>query len=84
MDILYAMQDARFVEINGRIFVTGYHCLPDEGRLVADDIVLEASAEGCEIELTLAEVRDADEIGEGAYRLRSGAVVCFFPRATLH
>ena len=84
MNILYAMQDAGFVEINGRTFVAGYHCLPDDAGLVADDIVLEASSEGYEIELTLAEVRDADNIGPGAYLLRSGAVVCFFPRSTLH
>ena len=83
MDILQAMQDAKFVQVNGRMFVTGYLCLPDES-LVGDDIVLEATSDDSEFELTLNEVRDADQIGPGVYRLKSGAVVCFLNSATVH
>ena len=84
MNILQAMQDAKFVQVDGRMFVTGYLCLPDDDLLVADDIVLEASSDDTEYELTLAEVRDADHIGPGAYRLRSGSVLCFLASATIH
>ena len=83
MDILQAMQDAKFVQFNGHMFVTGYACLPDDS-LVADDIVLEASSADSEFELTLDDVREADQIGPGVYRLRSGAVICFLNSATVH
>lgn len=83
MDILQAMQDAKFVQVNGRMFVTGYLCLPDD-TLVGDDIVLEATSDDSDFELTLNEVRDADQIGPGVYRLKSGAVVCFLISATIH
>jgi len=43
VNILLAMQDAKFVQIDGQMFVAGYSCDPDD-TLVADDIVLEASA----------------------------------------
>ena len=83
MDILQAMQDAKFVQVNGRMFVTGYLCLPDD-TLVGDDIVLEATSDDSDFELTLNEVRDADQIGPGVYRLKSGSVVCFLISATIH
>lgn len=77
------MQEAKFVQVNGQMFVTGYLCLPDE-VLVGDDIVLEATSEDTEYELTFDEVRDADQIGPGVYRLKSGAVLCFLGSATVH
>ena len=83
MDILQAMQDSKFVQVNGQMFVTGYLCLPDD-TLVGDDIVLEATSNDSDFELTLNEVRDADQIGPGVYRLKSGAVVCFLNSATIH
>ena len=83
MDILQAMQDAKFVQVNGRMFITAYTSLADD-TLVPDDIVLEASSADSEFELTFDEVRDADQIGPGVYRLRSGAVICFLNSATVH
>ncbi|MEP7083127.1 MAG: hypothetical protein ABI854_00210 [Betaproteobacteria bacterium] len=83
MDILQAMQDAKFIQVNGQMFVTGYLCLPDD-TLVGDDIVLEATSDESDFELTLNEVRDADRIGPGVYRLTSGAIVCFLNSATIH
>ena len=83
MDILQAMQDSKFVQVNGRMFITGYTSLPDDS-LVADDIVLEATSVDSEFELTFDEVREADQIGPGVYRLRSGAVICFLNSATVH
>ena len=83
VDILQAMQDAKFVQFNGDMFVTGYACLPEDA-VDADDIVLEASSADSEFELTLDDVREADQIGPGVYRLRSGAVICFLNSATVH
>ena len=83
MDILQAMQDAKFVQVDGRVFVTGYACLPDD-TLVGDDIVLEATSDDSEFELTFDDVREADQIGPGVYRLRSGAIICFLNSATVH
>ena len=77
------MQDAKFVQVNGHMFVTGYLCLPDDS-LVDDDIVLEATADDSEYELTFNEVRDADQIGPAVFRLKSGAFLCFLSSATVH
>ena len=35
MDILQAMQDAKFVQVNGHMFVTGYLCMPDDELVAA-------------------------------------------------
>ena len=83
MDILFAMQDAKFVQINGRLFLSQYTCDPDH-MLRDDDIVLEVAAEDGEMELTLDDMRDAQQIGSGAYQLRSGTVVCFLNQPTVH
>ena len=83
MNILFAMQDAKFVQINGQMFIAGYSCDPD-GALVGDDIVLEASAAEGDLELTLDDVRDAIEMEPGSYLLRSGIVLCFLRPPTIH
>jgi hypothetical protein len=83
MDILFAMQDAQFVQINGRLFLSQYTCDPDH-MLRDDDIVLEVAAEDAEMELTLNDMRDAQQIGNGAYQLRSGTVMCFLSQPTVH
>jgi len=83
VDILLAMQDAKFIQLDGQMFVTGYACLPDD-TLHGDDIVLEASSAEEELELTFDEVKQADQIGPGVYRLRSGSVICFLDSATVH
>ena len=83
MDILQAMQDAKYVQIDGEIFATGYLCLPDDA-LKADDIVLEASAGDSEFELTMDDVRDANQLEPGVFRLRSGSVVSFLTPPTIH
>jgi hypothetical protein len=83
VNILLAMQDAKFVQINGRMFVAGYSCDPD-GALVADDIVLEASAADGELELTSTRYADAVELEPDAYRLRSGLVLHFLRPPTIH
>ena len=83
MNILIAMHDAKYVRFNGHTLVNRYSCDPD-GPLVADDIVLEASADEGSLELTFDDVRDALEIAPGAYRLRSGEVLCFLNPPTSH
>lgn len=83
MNILDAMHDAKFVHFEGHILVNRYTCDPED-VLVADDIVLEASADEGSIELTLDDVRDAEQIGPGAYRLRSGVVLSFLNPPTIH
>ena len=83
MNILLAMHDAKFVHFNGHMLVNRYTCDPDD-VLVADDIVLEASADEGSLELTFDEVRDAIELAPGAYQLRSGEVLCFLSPPTYH
>ena len=83
MDILHAMQDAKYVQIDGQIFATGYLCLPDDA-LKSDDIVLEATSGESEFELTFAEVRGANQLEPGVFRLASGSVVAFLTPPTVH
>ena len=83
MDIIEAMQDSKYVQFDGHVFLTNYACLPDD-VLVGDDIVLEGTSADSEFELTLDDVREAAQIGPGEYRLRSGSVICFLESATVH
>ena len=78
-----AMADADFVLINGVVFATGYLRIPDEGT-VGDDVVLEASRGDTEVAFTRDEIEDAEHVGEGVYRLKSGALLRFFSSATVH
>ena len=83
MDILQAMQDAKYVQLDGQLFATGYLCLPDD-VLRSDDIVLEATSGDSDLEWTFDEVRDANQLEPGVYRLRSGSVVAFLTPPTIH
>ena len=47
-------------------------------------IVLEAKRGNTEIELTRAEIDDAEYVGEGVYRLKSGSHLRFLASATVH
>lgn len=78
-----AMCDADFVLINGVVFRTDYLRVPDEDT-VADDVVLEATHGDNEIALTRDEIDDAEFLGDGVYRLKSGALLRFLSTATVH
>jgi hypothetical protein len=78
-----AMDNARFVLIDGVVFEAEYVRVPDE-QTVADDIVLEAKSGDTEIMLTQQEVDGAEDLGEGIYRLRSGSQLRFLSGATIH
>ena len=77
------MDNADFVLIDGVVFETEYLRVPDEDT-VADDVVLEAKRGDAEIEPTRAELDDAEHVGEGVFRLKSGAHLRFLSGATLH
>lgn len=77
------MDNADYVLIDGVVFETEYLRVPDEDT-VADDVVLEAKRGDTEIELTRAELDDAEHVGEGVFRLKSGAHLRFLSGATLH
>jgi hypothetical protein len=83
MKLTDTMQGADFVVIDGVLFETGYLRVPDE-YTAADDVVLEARRGDAEIDLTRAEVDDAEMLGEGVFRLRKGMLVRFLSGATIH
>lgn len=78
-----AMHDADFVLIDGVMFETEYLRVPDQDT-VADDIVLEVRNGDTELAFTCDDLKDAVELGDGAYRLRSGAKLRFLSSATVH
>lgn len=78
-----AMADADFVLIDDEVFEAEYLRAPDE-YTVADDVVIEAKRGDTEIELTCAELDGVQHIGEGVFRLRSGAELRFLSTATIH
>jgi hypothetical protein len=81
--LMSAMDDADFVLINGVVFQTEYLRVPDK-HTVADDIVLEAKNGDTEITFTRGEIDGAEHVGEGVYRLKSGALLRFLSGATIH
>ena len=82
-DLASAMDHADFVVINGVVFETEYLRIPDE-HTVADDVVLEVKHGETEIAFTRDEIDDAEHVGEGVYRLKSGALLRFLSSATVH
>jgi len=83
MDLVRAMGDADYVLIDGIIFESAYLGAPDS-TAVADDIVLEARHGDTELAFTRAEMDGAEQLGDGAYRLKSGAMLRFLSSATVH
>ena len=78
-----AMDNADFVLIDGVVFTADYLRVPDE-RTMADDVVLEAKHGDTEVTFTCGEMDGAEHLGEGVYRLRSGAQLRFLSTATIH
>jgi hypothetical protein len=78
-----AMHDADFVLINGVVFVTEYLRIPDEDT-VPEDVIFEAKRGEDEIALTLEDMDTAESLGDGVYRLKSGAMLRFLTSATIH
>ena len=83
LSLASAMDDADFVLIDGEVFATEYMRVPDEAT-VADDVVLEAKHGDREITLTRREIDGALHLGDGVYRLQSGAELRFLSTATIH
>ena len=78
-----SMNDADFVVIDGVVFETDYLRIPDEFT-AADDVVLEARRGNAEIDLTRAEIDDAEPVGEGVFRLKNGTHLRFLTSAVIH
>ena len=78
-----AMQDADFVQLNGIVFETGYLRAPDEST-VAEDVVMELKHGDTELAFTREDLDDAQYVGEGLYRLKSGVLLRFLTTATIH
>jgi hypothetical protein len=78
-----AMQDADFVQLNGIVFETGYLRAPDDST-VAEDVVMELKHGDTELAFTRADLDDAQYVGEGLYRLKSGVLLRFLTTATVH
>jgi hypothetical protein len=78
-----AMRDADFVQINGIVFQTEYMRVPDD-ETIAEDVVLELKLGDTEVAFTRDELDDAEYVGDGNFRLKSGATLRFLSQATLH
>jgi len=78
-----AMRDADFVQINGIVFETEYMRVPDDDT-VADDVVMELKLGDTEVAFTRDELDGAEYVGDGHFRLKSGAMLRFLSHATVH
>lgn len=78
-----AMDNSDFVLIDGVVFETEYMRVPDD-EMVDDDVVLEAKHGDTEVIFTRQEMDNAQHLGEGVYRLTSGAEIRFLSSATIH
>ena len=83
MSLVQAMDGADFVQLNGIIFATEYVRVPDEST-VADDVVMELKLGETELAFTREELDGAEHLGDGTYRLTSGALLRFLSTATVH
>ena len=68
---------------DGIVFETEYLRVPDEDTK-EDDVVLEARRGDDELSLTLAEMDEAEMLGAGLYRLKSGSLLRFLSQVTVH
>jgi len=78
-----AMRGADFVQVNGIVFETEYVRVPDN-LTVADDVVMELKLGATEVTFVREDLDDAEYVGDGAYRLKSGALLRFLTNATIH
>ncbi len=78
-----SLEGADFIWIDGVVFTTEYARVPDEDT-VADDVVLEVKLGETEVEFTREELDGAEHVGEGVYRLKSGALMRCLSTATIH
>jgi len=78
-----SLDRADFVLWNGEIFATEYARVPDEDTR-DDDVVLEARRGEDELSLTRADIDDAEVLGEGVFRLKSGELLRLLSQATVH
>jgi hypothetical protein len=78
-----AMRGAEFVQVNGIVFETGYLRVPDEAT-TAEDVVMELKLGETEVMFIREELDDAQYVGDGAFLLKSGALVRFLTSATIH
>lgn len=83
LNLASAMDNADYVLIDGVVYETEYLRLPDE-QTVADDVVLEVKHGDTEVTFTCREMDGAEHLGEGVYRLKSGAQLRFLSTATIH
>lgn len=82
-EMTQALDNADFVLFEGVVFETEYLRLPDDDT-VEDDVVLEARRGDDELSLTYGDVDAAEALGEGLFRLKSGATLRFLAQVTLH
>ena len=78
-----AMRGADFVQVDGIVFETEYVRVPDS-MTVADDVVTELKLGENEVTFVREDLDDAEYVGDGAYRLKSGALLRFLANATIH
>jgi len=78
-----AMRGAEFVQVNGIVFETGYLRVPDEST-DAEDVVMELKLGETEVTFIREELDGAEYVGDGAFLLKSGALVRFLTSATIH
>jgi len=83
LPLVEAMRDADFVQINGIVFETEYMRVPDD-ETIAEDVVMELKLGDTEVAFTRDELDDAEYVGDGNFRLKSGAILRFLSHATLH
>jgi hypothetical protein len=78
-----ALDVADFVLWNGEVFATEYARVPDEDTR-EDDVVLEARRGEDQLSLTRADIDDAEVLGEGVFRLKSGELLRLLSQVTVH
>jgi hypothetical protein len=77
------MRGAQFVQLNGVVFDAGYLRIPDESTTPVD-VVMELTLGDTEVTFVREELDGAQYVGDGAFMLKSGALLRFLSSATVH
>ncbi|MEW9898335.1 hypothetical protein ABWL39_06860 [Chitinivorax sp. PXF-14] len=82
-DILLQLNNADLIQLNDDVARPSY-IRAVHGQLDTDDVLLEMTVNGEEVDFTVRELEEAQDLGEGSYLVKHRGVVRFLREAQLH
>ncbi len=83
MNILRLLNQSDYIQINNQLIKPEFMYASEE-YADEDDVALEASLDGSEFTLTVAELEEATPLSDGGYWLESVGYIRFLSQTSLH